>query len=89
MWLHSNMYLLIKESIPATYLFITYYPLIESFRSKTKVNTLLLSSLPIFLDTLDLIIWYIIFVSCEFFISPYTKQSFNKYHWNTQARALG
>jgi hypothetical protein len=49
------MYFQINESISVTYLFITYYPSIESFRSRTKVNTLLLSSLPLLLDTPDLI----------------------------------
>jgi hypothetical protein len=36
-------------------LFITYYISMESFRSRTIVNTPLLNSLPIFLDTPDLI----------------------------------
>jgi hypothetical protein len=80
MWLHSNMYFQINESISAMYLFITYYPFMELFLSRTKVNTLLLSSPHLFLDTPDLITWYIIFVPCEIFISPYTKQSFSKYY---------
>jgi hypothetical protein len=49
------MYFQINESIHATYLFITYYPSMESFCSQTKVNTLLLSLLPIFFNTPDLI----------------------------------
>jgi predicted choloylglycine hydrolase len=40
MWLHSNMYFQVNELIPVTYIFITYYPSIELFRSWTKVNTL-------------------------------------------------
>jgi hypothetical protein len=88
MWLHSNMYFQINESISAKYLFITYYPSMESFCIRTKVNTLLLSALPIFLDISDLIIWYHFYTLWDF-ISLCTKQSFSKYHWNTQARALG
>jgi hypothetical protein len=49
------MYFQINESIPTTYLFITYYPSMESFRSGAKVNTLLLSSLSLFLNTPGLI----------------------------------
>jgi hypothetical protein len=49
------MYFQINESIPVTYLFITYYLSMEPFRSQTIVDTLLLSSLPLFLDTSDLI----------------------------------
>jgi hypothetical protein len=49
------MHFQINESIPPTYLFITYYPSMESFHSQIKVNTLLLSSLLFFLDTPDLI----------------------------------
>jgi predicted ABC-type exoprotein transport system permease subunit len=87
MWLNSDMYFQINE-MPAMYLFVTYYSM-ESFCSRTKVNTLLLSSLPLFLNTLDLITWYIIFLLCKIFISPCIKQNFNKYYWNTQAHALG
>jgi hypothetical protein len=78
MWLHSNMYF--QKSISVTYLFITYYPSMESFRSRTKVNTPLLSLLPLFLATPNLITQYILFVPCEFFVSPCTKQSLSKYH---------
>jgi hypothetical protein len=70
------MYFQINKLIPATYLFITYYPFIELFCSRTKVNrlnTMLLSLLPLSLDNLDLIISYIIFVPCEFFILLCTK----------------
>jgi hypothetical protein len=50
------MYFQINESIHVTYLFITFYPSMESFHSRTSANTLLLSSQPLFFDTPDLII---------------------------------
>jgi len=83
------MYFQINESIPMTYLFITYYPSMDSLRSRTKVNILLLSSLPFFLDTLDLNYMVYHFVPCEFFHLTFYKLSLSKFHRNTQARALG
>jgi hypothetical protein len=50
------MYFQINESIPVIYLFITYYRSMKLFRSRTKVNILLLSLLPLFPYTPDLII---------------------------------
>jgi hypothetical protein len=35
-WLHSNMYFQINESIPVTYFFITYYLSTESFIVEPK-----------------------------------------------------
>jgi len=52
MSLYSNMYFEINKWIPVTYLFITYYPSMELFHSRTKVNTLLLCLLPLFIDNL-------------------------------------
>jgi hypothetical protein len=52
------MYFQINESIPATYLFIIYYPPWNHSIVEPKVNTLLLSSVPLFLDTPHLITSY-------------------------------
>jgi hypothetical protein len=61
-----------NQSLRRTYLLHITHSM-ESFRSQTKVYTMLLNLLFLFLDTPDLITWYIIFVPCEFFVSPCTN----------------